>query len=508
MNEAEELDSIREELIEDSRQEAEFKIRRKAVDRRRSKPTGEGSCVESTGRKRRRETMAVVCSIHGGSKDNLKPGTIGMMETLNKKCKEDDIVDGMKSCKKFTEKVFPRLCQEDLKKFESSTDNMLRSIAVYYSKGIMGKDKYRRIYKASSYKQEPSKRAARNKVANCPSPRLVPYHRLMAYIKSIDIGQLHSVRENLCDGLDECDMINGCYRDIEDLLVKLAGFYLNHGKYDILIFDQPNTFHVALGGDGAPFGRDGSACSWLVSFLNIGHGVLSSNDNFLLCGANCAENCLPVKRFLGKLITDIKRIQRSSYSIVAKGESIDVKFVFAELPNDMKMLAFLAGELTNSATYFFTFADVNQESLTKLGTFGHNASDTWKPWKFCDRMKVVKEVEKFKKKIATKNVSAKTKRSNVATFIAKQKSRQEFVPLVSELIDRAHVEPLHLKNNACALAHRYILNHAIEMSKPNLPTSFSQLPPKTPLFKFIDALRSKMFTRLNKETAFRKQRQR
>jgi hypothetical protein len=32
--------------------------------------------------------------------------------------------------------------------------------------------------------------------------------------------------------------------------------------------------------------------------------------------------------------------------------------VFAELPNDMKMLAFLAGELTNSATYFSTFADV------------------------------------------------------------------------------------------------------------------------------------------------------
>jgi hypothetical protein len=106
-------------------------------------------------------------------------------------------------------------------------------------------------------------------------------------------------------------------------------------------------------------------------------------------------------------------------------------------------------------------------------------------------MKVVKEVEKFKKKIATKNVSAKTKRSNVTTFIAKQKSRQEFVPLVSELIDRAHVEPLHLKNNACALAHRNILNQAIEMSKPNLPTSFSQVPPKTPLFKFIDALRSK-----------------
>ena len=137
--------------------------------------------------------------------------------------------------------------KEDLKKYEDSTDNMLRSIAVYYSKGIMGKNKYRRVYKASSHRQEPGKkRAARIKVANCPSPRLVPYHRLMAYIKSIDIGQLHSVRENLCNGLDECDKVNGCYRDIEDLLVKLARFYLNHGKYNLLPFEQPYIFYFIL----------------------------------------------------------------------------------------------------------------------------------------------------------------------------------------------------------------------------------------------------------------------
>ena len=195
----------------------------------------EGSCVDSTGRK---ETIVAVCGIHGGNEENLKLGTI------EKKCKVDDIVEGMKTCKKLNEKVIPRMYNEDLKKYENSTDNKLRSIAVYYSKGIMGKDKDRRVYKASSYRQEPGKkRAAHIKVANCPSPRLVPYHRLMAYIKSIDIGQLHSVRENLCNGLDECDKVNGCYRDIEDLPVKLAKFYLNHGKYNLLIFDQPNIFH-------------------------------------------------------------------------------------------------------------------------------------------------------------------------------------------------------------------------------------------------------------------------
>ena len=198
-----------------------------------------------------------------------------------------------------------------------------------------------------------------------------------------------------------------------------------------------------MGGDGAPFGRDDTAFSWLVSFLNIGQGVLSSNNNFLLFGANSAENCLPVRRFLGRLMTDIQRIESSSYSIAAKGENVIVKFVFSELPNDMKMLAFLAGELSNSASYFSTFADVNKESLTKLGTFGYKESDTWKPWKYTERIKVAKAVEKLKKKVERKKVSENTKRSNVTTFIAKQKSRQEFVPLVAELVDKAHVEPLH-----------------------------------------------------------------
>ena len=57
-------------------------------------------------------------------------------------------------------------------------------------------------------------------------------------------------------------------------------------------------------------------------------------------------------------------------------------------------------------------------------------------------------VEKFKVILEKKTVSDKTKRSKVTEFIAKKKSHQEFTPLVGKLIDKAHVEPLHLKNNA------------------------------------------------------------
>ncbi len=368
---------------------------------------------------------------------------------------------------------------------------MLRSIAVYYSSGIMGRDKYRLVYKASLYRQvSKRKRAVRIKVANCPTPKLVPYHRLMSYIKSIEVGKLHSVREELCDGLEESEKVNGCFREIEDLVLKSAEFYLNSDQYTVLTFDEPNKFYIALGGDGAPFGKDDSACSWLVSFLNIGKSILSSNENYLLFGANCSENCLPVARFIAKLMSDIQHLTNSTYSVMCKGNPVHVKFAVGELPNDMKMLAFLGGELSNSATYFSTFADVSKNDISNFkGTFGSMPSDIWKRWKFTKRVKDAKAVEKFKQKL-NPNLTENTLRSKITTFIANRKGRQQFTPLVGDLIDKAHIEPLHLKNNACALAHRLLLNIAISWSKLTV-FSFSKVSHHCLFYNFVEILRTK-----------------
>ena len=434
--------------------------------------------------------MKAVCAIHGGSVDDTAPATIGNVETLERQCKQKDVLAAISKCRKIRNNVLPKIYKEDLVRFESSDENMLRSIAVYYSSGIMGRDKYRSVYKASLYRQvSKKKRAVRIKVANCPTPKLVPYHRLMSYITSIEVGKLHSIWEELCDGLDESEKVNGCYRDIEDLVIKLAEFYLNSDHYTILTFDEPNKFYIALGGDGAPFGKDDTACSWLVSFINIGKGILSSNENYLLFGANCSENCVPVERFISKLMSDIQHLTNTIYSVMCKGEPVQVNFVIEELPNDMKMLAFLGGELSNSPTYFSTFADVSKDDIANCkGTFGSRASNTWKRWKYSKRVKDAKAVEMFKK---TESWSKEnTSRSKITTFIANQHSRQEFTPLVGNLIDKAHVEPLHLKNNACALAHRLLLNIAISWSK--LPvSSFSKVSQHCLFYKFIEILRSK-----------------
>ena len=127
------------------------------------------------------------------------------------------------------------------------------------------------------------------------------------------------------------------------------------------------------------------------------------------------------------------------------GKQVSVRFSFGELPNDMKMLAFLAGELSNSAKYFSSFADVSSGNASNIhGKFGREAKNTWKPWEYSDRMKVLKSVEQLKNKISKKKLSDTTKRSKVTSFIAENKSRQEFEPLLGKIVDHAHVDPFAL----------------------------------------------------------------
>ena len=97
----------------------------------------------------------------------------------------------------------------------------------------MGKRKYRAIYRDSSYKRSSSK-AVRVAVSSCPVPRLVPYNKLMPFIKSVDISQLHSVRETLFHGLDGEEKVDGIYRDIQPLLLSLADFYLSQSRYELV----------------------------------------------------------------------------------------------------------------------------------------------------------------------------------------------------------------------------------------------------------------------------------
>ena len=108
----------------------------------------------------------------------------------------------------------------------------------------------------------------------------------MNKIEELDMGDVISVRETLCHDLPVDQQVDGAYRNLENFLLMLCKFYFETDKYrkdneKLKWFgEREGTFKVAIGGDGAPFGKWDQSMSWLISFLNVGPRVASPNDNF------------------------------------------------------------------------------------------------------------------------------------------------------------------------------------------------------------------------------------
>lgn len=115
----------------------------------------------------------------------------------------------------------------------------------------------------------------------------------------------------------------------------------------------------------APFGKDDLATAWNVTFLMRGQHVLGSNENFLIFGADCSENS--VKKYVKYVLQKMTFIESKTYNLNGR----DINFNFAKFPNDLKMLAFLTGELSVSATFFSTFANVSTASCDDIVNGSH-----------------------------------------------------------------------------------------------------------------------------------------
>ena len=453
---------------------------------------------EVTLERRRKETLKAVMPIHGGTRSDKRPALDGIFDTLNKRCKTDVLGNYILTNDSLTNYVIRKKHERARVDFENSETNTLRSIATYYTAGVMGKRKYQAVRLASSMKVSNKKRGGRtgiNFLPNCPIPKLITYNKLAHKIRSIDIGKIYNIEEKFSDYLDE-DNIQGHCRDLIEYLPRLAKFYLqiqNTRKDALKWFGQTEgTMMVALGGDGCPFGKNESACSFLVSFLNTGKRVASSSDNFLIFGANCQESSLVVRRYVQDMCYQMAYLEGKIIEI----DGLQVTFKLQELPNDMKMLAMLAGEVSNAATYFSTFGNVSKKDCTEMkGTFGNSASCKWKPWAYNQRVNVATDVEALKSSLNTKHISDKAKRSKITDFIAKKNSRQEYIPIVGEYVNKAHVEPLHLKNNAWQYFFKALLKEAV--GKSDLPSTckiFTDVPRDSCLGRVVTALQYEVKT--------------
>lgn len=112
-----------------------------------------------------------------------------------------------------------------------------------------------------------------------PLPKLVPYDKLIEYVKTVDIGNLKDIKNDFCNDLGDDDKMEGCYRDLESFLIELAKVYiyidkqLGYKSFILHFSEDPYHFRVAIGADGAPFGKDDEATAWLISFLNVVKGL-------------------------------------------------------------------------------------------------------------------------------------------------------------------------------------------------------------------------------------------
>ena len=107
-----------------------------------------------------------------------------------------------------------------------------------------------------------------------------------------------------------------------------------------------------------------------------------------------------------RFLDDMRNLEREVNTITVNDKNVKVEFKLNELPNDMKMLCFLAGELSNAATYFTTFANVNRKDAMDIKkSFGTNKTSSWKTFTYESRVEVAKKVEKFKEKNLERNTS-------------------------------------------------------------------------------------------------------
>ena len=111
-------------------------------------------------------------------------------------------------------------------------------------------------------------------------------------------------------------------------------------------------------------------------------------------------------------MSDIKYLEIHPFNIEYDGKSFQVEFKLESLPNDMT-LAFLAGELTNSADYFSTFANVHKDNANVHSICYNTGKNTdWMPFTYQKRLNDAKLVELLKKT------------NTAATFRRTLKSRQ------------------------------------------------------------------------------------
>ena len=140
---------------------------------------------------------------------------------------------------------------------------------VLYESRLLGKRKYTSIRNSSDVLNESGEEKKKNQKAEIipgvEVPNILPYKNLMSFLKTIDVRELRDL-QTLATELS-MESVPGVYRPLKPYLLKLADLYMDLRKQIPMLHwfhGEEGLFWVAIGADGAPFGKDHCATGKLV----------------------------------------------------------------------------------------------------------------------------------------------------------------------------------------------------------------------------------------------------
>ena len=379
---------------------------------------------------RAKETTRALQAVHGDGNE-----LVGAWAFINhNKSKRDQLFSQSKS----------------VSDFSLSVPCITKSLTVMYKGGVMNKRKYQALRSSGM-------------------ADLFPYGKLIEHVNGLRRPEIFSF-----------PTIDGQYSNLEEHVRLILEYYIKLDKsqnnsFQIDWMGKPNHFQLAFGGDGAPIGTTDGATSMLVSVLNAGQRIQSRDHNHLVCLAGTGKESHPeIQEYLCRVGSWIQKIENSGMEI----ENVQYSVSFELLPCDQKFLTIMAGELSNSATYPSTFANIHKDDLKKF------TPGPIQTWSYAKRLSDAAKVRAFKLK---NPLSARTK---ITKQIASLKSRQEFLPPIGKVVDKALIDPLHVKNNTWEKVNRLIVAEVVTSSKAHKSQKLSDLANDDPVKVYHSALKT------------------
>ncbi|XP_028394468.1 uncharacterized protein LOC114518661 [Dendronephthya gigantea] len=167
-------------------------------------------CLEipvRSAQRRRKETLDASKVIHGSS-EGEKAALDGLWVTFINECSRKQLHSYVEASPKM-QKIIPMVVKTKTKEYEESHSNLVRSLKVLYTKGLLSKEKYKAICR--SIISVPCTESS----PSVSSAKLVYYDKLIAFVKSVDIDNIKNFSNDFCQGLEAFeDPVSGSYRDL------------------------------------------------------------------------------------------------------------------------------------------------------------------------------------------------------------------------------------------------------------------------------------------------------